>query len=90
MADLTQFQFDSLKEALEEDFRTLALNHETAIADAVKFWQGADQAKTGALPLEADAALAKAQQQSRFAAALKAIMILRFPDASEVWFKEAV
>jgi hypothetical protein len=75
----TTDEFETIKYAADASFADLARTHDTLIAKAVEHYRNNDKS-TDAMEV------VKAGHASRLADVIKAIMLFRFPEASDDWF----
>lgn len=80
MSDRLEYkETEMLREAAEDSFAALARKHDATINSAVVLYGLNDKQQNAST-------VVKAMHYSRLAAAIKAIMLVRFPEASDDWF----
>lgn len=86
---MTGKEFELLQQLLEGNFKELALAHDAACTEAVAHFEAKDQTRTqdsGEVRYTGAGEMSVGMHHSRRADAIKALMLYRFPEASEAWF----
>jgi hypothetical protein len=76
---LTPQEFETLRDAAEDNFAALARKHDATVQSSLVLFSLNDREPNAST-------VAKAMHFSRLADAIKAIMLVRFPEASDDWF----